>query len=309
MYCSVIDIGSNTIRMVVYNVKENKYLKVFDEKNALGILNYIENGRLTEDGIQSLIDILNNMHENILLMNCSTCWCFSTASLRNISNTQEVISRVNEETSIEVHPLTGKQEAEYDFISLKSVIKNTHFIGCDLGGGSLQIVQCNDQKLENSSSLAIGSLRMYRDFVEGFFPTEKECETIKAYVIDQLKPYKFIKKHNEDTLYIMGGTARAIVKLYRALINSDQAIHGSVLTIEQLEIMKNTISNLGIEGVKVISKVLPERVLTIIPGLIVILTLAKQMNVNCVVIAKKSIRDGVVIKHMMKGDYNDKRKI
>lgn len=309
LYYAVIDLGSNTVRLVVYSIKNNKFSRVIDEKSALGILNYIEDDFLTEDGILELIQVLSNMYKSITLMQCEHYWCFATASLRNTRNLKEVVARVLDATHVHILPISGADEAFYDFISLKSMITSPDFVGCDLGGGSLQIISCKNQKLADFTSLPLGSLRMYRNYIHDFFPTPQEVQAMTDYIHSCLEPYPFITTHHQKSLYVMGGTARAVVKLYRALTHTKKAIHGYTLSLSELDTLKNIIEKLGLDGIKIINQILSDRTFTVIPGLIVIYTLAQKMNVENIIVAKASVREGFLIKHTMNGDYHDKRKI
>ena len=309
MHYGLIDLGSNTVRLVIYKFNQNRYIKVFDEKSYLGILNFIENNHLTLDGIEKLKSILKYMYGHIKLVGCINYWCFATASLRNLDNLEEVLQNVRQDVGLVILPLSGEEEAYYDYISLKNSLLATSFIGCDIGGGSAQIVKCTDKELITSTSLPIGSLRMYKDYVEGFFPDKDEKQKITAYIEKHLDLYKFISNNSHTTLYAMGGTARGVAKLHQEMSKSNNSIHGYTLTLEDLKTMQKVISNLGVHGAKIISKVLPERMLTIIPGMIVLQTLAKKMNVSQIVVLKKGIREGFLIEKLMGGEYDERKKI
>ncbi|WP_070000920.1 Ppx/GppA phosphatase family protein [Cellulosilyticum sp. I15G10I2] len=309
MHYGLIDLGSNTVRLVIYKFNQNKYVKVFDEKTYLGILNYIEKNQLTSQGIEKLKRILIYMYGHIQLMGCNNYWCFATASLRNIDNLEAVVELIKQKAGLTILPITGTEEAYYDYVSLKNSLLATSFIGCDIGGGSAQIIECKDKNLIASTSLPIGSLRMYKDHVEGFFPNTDESQKITTCVEKHLDAHSFISNNSHKTLYAIGGTARATAKLHRELSKNNNTLHGYVLTPQDLDMMQQTIDHLGIQGAKVINKVLPERLLTIIPGMIVLQTLVNKMNIQQIVILKKGIREGFLIEKLMDGDYNERKKI
>lgn len=309
VHYGLIDLGSNTVRLVIYKFDQNKYVKVFDEKSYLGILNFIENNHLTIHGVEKLKSILKYMYGHIQLVGCIKHWCFATASLRNLNNLEEVLQNIKQDIGLTILPITGEEEAYYDYISFKNSLLATSFIGCDIGGGSAQIVECRDKELIAGTSLPIGSLRMYKDYVEGFFPTKDEKQKIAAYIEEHLALYNFVSDNSHNTLYAIGGTARGVAKLHREMSKSDNSIHGYVLTLEDLKTLQKVIANFGVHGAKIISKVLPERMVTIIPGMIVLQTLAKKMNVERIVVLKKGIREGFLIDKLMGGEYDERKKI
>ena len=84
MRYGVIDLGSNTIRTVVYETEGKSFKKLISERSFTGILNYIENGRLRPDGIEAIRETVSRMAELCRLLVCAEIHAFATASLRGV---------------------------------------------------------------------------------------------------------------------------------------------------------------------------------------------------------------------------------
>ena len=94
---SVIDIGSNTIRLVVYRVDGDGITAILNNKYTAGLAAYIgKDGLMAPEGIDRLVEVMGKFRDTVdLLPDCET-FPFATASLRNITNREEVIERVRE---------------------------------------------------------------------------------------------------------------------------------------------------------------------------------------------------------------------
>ncbi len=298
---ALIDIGSNTVRLVVYNVVGIKYERKFDSKKNLGLLNYIDKNRLTEEGYIKLKTTLKNMMQQISLIGCDNIFCFATAAMRRVKDIYNIIEMIYCETGIRINLISGEKEAFYDYLSMRESVKQISYIGCDIGGGSGQIIKVHENNYTNALSIPIGSLEVYKGFVDDFLPTELCCKNIVSYVREYLNTIKVIED-KYTTLYVMGGTARGVGKLHRELVGATTKINGYSITIDELEDMERKIMSEKGRMALTMSKVVPERILTILPGMIVIKEIAKFIGADKVQIIKKGIREGVLMAEILKGE-------
>ena len=91
MTYGVIDVGSNTIRLVIYEVKENRIESLFSNKNTAGLIGYVNDGELSRKGIRKACDVLNSLQKVAAHAQVEKLYVFATASLRNIANTKEAV--------------------------------------------------------------------------------------------------------------------------------------------------------------------------------------------------------------------------
>ena len=119
--CGVVDIGSNTIRAVIYDVDvaSRVFRETLNEKEHAELLGYIENGRLTDDGLEKLISVLDHMKNVCFETQCERVFYFATAALRDIANQSDVLFHVKAELGIDIDIIDGDEEARLDYLSLK----------------------------------------------------------------------------------------------------------------------------------------------------------------------------------------------
>ena len=90
---ALIDVGSNTIRTVVYGRRGNRARKLYSERDYTGLIAYVSNGRLTEEGVAKLCATMAHMKRFCALCRCESVTAFSTASLRGITNRAETVEK------------------------------------------------------------------------------------------------------------------------------------------------------------------------------------------------------------------------
>lgn len=297
---ALIDVGSNTIRAVVYEIDGKNYKALLNERDFASIISYIENEILSQEGIDRLMTTLTKMVTLSRLLECEKIHCFATESLRNVRNSDEVLSGIKKELGIDVEIIAGIAEGRYDFAGLKSVIDDKDGVGLDLGGGSCQLFTFKNNTLKECRSFPIGCLKLHDKFVEGIMPTPTEIKRIKAYVTECLKNAPELKKVGFDTVYAMGGSARAAAKLHRALIGSEKPIAGYELTAMQMDELCGFIDDVNLKGVRFIAKILPERVNTIVPGLLALRTVCKYAGADRIQVIKAGVREGFLYEKLLK---------
>ena len=110
MRYGIIDVGSNTIRLIIFELKGTEIKIILKEKELSVILSFIQNGNLMEEGLERLLKVLNRFAKICELLGCAEVFCFATASLRKVDNSVYVVSemkKIVENTEI----ITGEQEA------------------------------------------------------------------------------------------------------------------------------------------------------------------------------------------------------
>lgn len=242
MKVGIVDIGSNTIRLVVYDVIDMTYKEILNQRSFAGIIEYVDDDRLSQTGMDKLVKTLSNIKELTYLVRCDKVFYFATASLRGLNNSIDLLTYIKKELDIDIDIITGEEEAYFDYVSLKNSKITKTGLGIDLGGGSCQVFAFDGDNVEKSNSFRIGSLLLYKTFVSSLFPKEREKKAIKNYVLAELEKSPELKKLGFTDIYAMGGTARAAIKLHRVLAGSSPKVKNNyALTVEQIDEMMDTI--------------------------------------------------------------------
>lgn len=299
MKYGIIDIGSNTMRTVIYDVVKEDFEVLVNEKDFAEILSYVDGDYLTSDGVDRLCYVLKRMKILCEETQCEKVFCFATASLRGVNNQKSVIEKVYEEVGLEIEMISGCDESFYDFVGLRNAIGVPTAAGFDLGGGSAQVFYYEDYELIRSYSHPIGTLAMYNKFVKGLFPNSKERNKITKYIHKYLSKSEDFKQYNETVLYGMGGTARALAKVHKHLLGMDAKVQDYRITLKELEEIDVMLTGMGLSGIKLLNRIIPERLVTFFPGLIIITMLMQFTGAKELIIIEYGVREGYLIENAM----------
>lgn len=118
----IVDIGSNTMRLVIYKVEGGKPRVLLNKKEMAELASFIQDGMMVADGINRACYILDSFNLLAKDLGVNNLHVFATASLRNISNSQAAVSEIEDRTGLAINLLSGAQEAEYDFVGAARTI-------------------------------------------------------------------------------------------------------------------------------------------------------------------------------------------
>ena len=179
-YYGVGNFGSNVMSVTIYEISNDKINPVFTKNEKSVTAEYTENNNLTKDGINKLISIVNDFNGIMNSYNVTQKYLFATASLRKIDNTNEVTDSVLNSTNLDIHLISGEEEAELGFEAVKYTDLTTdNGVLIDMGGGSTEVITFFNKTPSQVDSMPIGSLSTYKEYVNLEFPNETEIKNIK----------------------------------------------------------------------------------------------------------------------------------
>ncbi len=278
----IIDIGSNTIRLVMYE----KGRQISNNGVSSEIFGDTRDGFLSSEGIEKLCETLLYLKAKA---GEDEVFAFATYAFRVLKNKEQVKNEILEKTGIEVDILSGKEEGEYDFYGLLSNIpENESGVGVDLGGGSAQIFKFEKGRLLFCESFPIGCRRIKNKLGCGKFPDICEREKISEYIGGYLSGLDI----KSGRLYMMGGTAKTAAKLY-SYLNGNENIN--VLKTDRLGAIITFIKETPEHALK---NVLKNRYDNIASGIVIMEEIAKFVGVPEIHIKKCGVRDGYLMKKL-----------
>ena len=302
MLYSIVDIGANSIRMNIYGGENSEYSIVRTARSMLGLAALVSNRRMTEEGIRGLIDVLKSYKEVSDEERADRFLCFATESLRAPENSAEVVSRIKAETGIEVEIISGIEEALYDFEAVKHRFDISGRTGAvvDMGGGSTELVAFSGELPKAVASLKLGCLAMYRYYIRSKdpdepYPTPYEQRKIMNYSA------KLIRRHPEfynvgGVAYLIGGTARAIAKLYGDVFDKKIRSVSSLSIYEFKRIKMLARADIETHG-DFLRRVVGDRLKTIVPGILAYDEILTYLGTKHIIVCDCGVRDGFFIKN------------
>lgn len=204
----VVDIGSNTVRLVVYDLPNRLPIPIFNEKSqcALG-LGLGQSGRLNPKGTAEALRSLVRFVKLAKAMEVEHLELVGTAAVRDASDGGEFVRRIEAQCGMPVHVLSGAEEARLAAVGLINGVPRADGVLGDLGGGSLDLVSLKQGEVGTYATLPLGHLRL-RERAEG------NLERARAVVAGDLATVGWLGETNGRRLYAIGGSWRALARIF-----------------------------------------------------------------------------------------------
>lgn len=304
MIYALIDLGSNTIRLTVYQCDKSENNEkqpvdiFFHKKTVAGLASYVEDGILSEKGMEKACFVLNNYKKVLHPFGINRVQVFATASLRNIKNRVEAVAYIYDKTGYLVDVISGEEEATYGFLGMTRAMTAKDGILLDIGGGSTEIVVYQDTRILQACSMPIGSLNLFSQCVSGLMPTIAEKNVIVARVMEEADKLGLSIPLQNPVICGVGGTIRAACRLNNEVFRMPS--DNNVIVVRNLRYMTKQINGERNPFVTTILKTAPERIHTISPGMLILRTLAKRFNSKEILVSSYGVREGYLFGKIMK---------
>ena len=294
---ALIDIGSNSMRLTVYELGNDDFKVLFKQKYMAGLAGYVEDGRLTGPGILKACSGLSEFRNTLNSLGIQNTKVFATASHRNISNTEETVHFIEGATGYPIEIISGREEAALGYYGamLDHDISDGAYI--DIGGASTEVVTYSNGNLEHSASFPVGSLYLFKNCVKKILPGLGSFDRMEKELhlrIDEEGNFPFTHK---EKILCTGGTSRALMKTARNYFNLSSDCNS--MSREQLE----EICAFFVKGRTpvrdLILKTEPERIHTLIPGTMILQHVVERLDADEIVIGKYGVREGYLCQRLM----------
>ncbi len=297
---AAIDLGSNSIHMAVYRMGAREMALVERQKDMAGIIGYVRDGRMGPEGIQRAAKSVAALTRKAAGMGAQA-FCFATASLRGVKNQKEVLDAIRGEAGIDVDIVTWEREAYYDYLAVERLMGVRDALAIDIGGGSIEMVWIRKGKLHRNAGIPTGSLRLCHDYVRGMRPEPEEMARIEAAMNGYMDEIGWIDNTGFDTLCSVGGTARAVAKVHKAIIPAPlQPAEHYTYPISDLDALLNVVTDKD-RYYEIVMRICPDRIHTLAPGFIALRTIAKRAGVSRIVLSPFGVREGYLIEKVWGG--------
>lgn len=299
MKYAIIDIGSNSIRLTVYRYDDEDaqvYIQ-FKDKIMAGLAGYVENGDLTERGIKRACDALKIYKKVLGNLSIDKIYPFATASLRNIQNVEDVLEKIKAETGFEVDVISGEEEATLDFIGATKVVNIDKGLLIDIGGGSTELVIFENGEITSAHSMPVGSLNMYKKYVEKLLPTKEEKRIMAKEVKREIEKLDLENFEKQKIVCGVGGTIRGARKLSIEITQRDKA--DKEIDTDDIKRVLRELEGEDKLIIDRILKIVPERIHTILPGMVILNTIIKHFGTEQIYISSYGAREGYLYKNVL----------
>ncbi|WP_342711019.1 exopolyphosphatase [Bradyrhizobium sp. B124] len=205
---AVIDIGSNSVRLVVYEAMARSLITIFNEKALCGLGREVQStGLLATDAVNKALTALRRFRALCRIQQVGRVYAIATAACRDAKNGPDFIAKAERICGATIEILTGPREAKLSALGVVSGVHNPNGIVGDLGGGSLELIDVRGNRVRSGVTLPLGSLAL-QDL------SNKSLKRAERIVKNELLGVAQLKTGRGRTFYAVGGTWRALARIH-----------------------------------------------------------------------------------------------
>jgi exopolyphosphatase/guanosine-5'-triphosphate,3'-diphosphate pyrophosphatase len=224
----VIDIGSNSVRLVVYEGAVRAPTPLFNEKVLCGLgRNVATTGRLGKDAVDRAIAALTRFRNILRILGVKNVTAIATAAAREARDGADFVRRGEKACGVAIQVLSGDREAELAAMGILMGFGAADGIAGDLGGGSLELIDIDGRRMRSAATLPLGGLRLID-------VTGDRIDKARAIADEELRRIPWLPGGRQRTFYAVGGTWRALARLHMAETGYPlRFMHGYTISAEK----------------------------------------------------------------------------
>jgi exopolyphosphatase/guanosine-5'-triphosphate,3'-diphosphate pyrophosphatase len=302
---SSIDVGSNTIRLLIGEIRNNRIIDVFSERKITRLGNGIlETGRLQDRNLDVSIAVLREFSSLIAKHGVTYARAVGTSALREADNSDVFIQKVFNDTGISIQVISGEKEAE---LTLKGILLSLpaspynaqqSLLIIDLGGGSAEWILSKDRHPINIGSIPAGVIKLAGNFIKSDPVSEGDIAALNNEIVSCLNILNIGvgQQIEKDTRFIgTGGTFTTIASVDMGLETySREKIHLHVVSLDRLRGMSKKLLSLPLSEREKVKGLEPGRADLIIPGIQFTIKVMDFFKFNELTISDYGLLEGVL---------------
>ncbi len=234
---AVIDMGSNSFRLVVFEYEPTGWWSLIDEireptRVSAGMG---ESGALQPKPMKRAVQTAIVFSNFLRASGVERVEAVATSAIRDASNRDELLAEITERTGLEVRVISGAEEAWYGYLAIANSTTVGDGFGIDIGGGSVQIMQLQGRRLLEAESVRLGAVRVSEEFLPDEEATAKQIKALRKHVARTLSEFEWFSGGEQARLAGLGGTIRNLAAAAQKRLEvTDLDVQGFVLTREAL---------------------------------------------------------------------------
>lgn len=290
---AVIDIGSNSVRMVVYHAPVRVPLPLYNEKYYCGLGSGLaKTGKLNPDGVKKAHGAMARFIIMANRLGVNEMTVLATAAIRDASDGEAFVRSINKKFQVDVQVISGPEEAQLAAMGVLASIHDPVGISADLGGGSMELAYLRHDRISHQSSFELGVLRL-ADEAGG------NADKIARLIDAELAQLTWMAQVRARMIYAIGGSFRTLAKTHMKQTGySLPILHEYTLTKRTIDKMVKHLSPLSVREIGELPGIPSKRAATILPAAMMLQHLMHYSGANKVMFSVSGIREGLLFSHL-----------
>jgi exopolyphosphatase/guanosine-5'-triphosphate,3'-diphosphate pyrophosphatase len=297
---AAIDVGSNSVRLVVAEVLPSGGYRVLDEEreNTRLAADLTRTGRLHAAAADASVNVLRNFLSIATGLGASQVRAIGTSALRDAEDGPEFCDRVRKELNLSIEVISAAEEARLAFLSVARAfdISGREVAVADIGGGSTEIVLASSGFVDQIYDTKLGAVRVTEECGLSGRSSESQVAKLRDHIDHVLKKEVGKPPFVPDMLFGTGGTFTALGAIMMARQGqAGQPMWGFRVTRAQIRHLVSDLAQMSLEKRCKVPGLSPQRADIIVAGLAVIEGIMRHLRVNVVQVHTRGVRDGLLL--------------
>ncbi len=294
---AVIDVGSNSGRMIVFRLQEGGHLDVLEDARApLRLARALrDTDALGDEAIDRTVEALRDFRAVAEGAGASTITAVATSAVRDATDGDVLLARASA-IGIPLQIIDGDVEARLGFVGAVHDLPVQSGLTMDVGGGSTELSRFDERRLTRSWTVRLGSLRVSDTYLSSDPPADKEMRRARNDVASTLEAAEVPRLRRRDSLVGIGGTVRNLAKIDMRRNGYPLAVlHGYEMPADRLSEILDDLSQRKMSRRGGIAGLNPDRADTIVGGALIVHGIARGVGAASVLVSSRGLREGLAL--------------
>lgn len=300
MRLSSIDIGTNTILMLIADILRDGSLTVIKDEHTIARLGkgVDEHGVIQQETFTRVLETLSGLknisdsYKSDLIVACGT------SALRDATNRQELLDFINSQLGINIRILDGKEEAQLTYLgAISEYVQHSitdNFAVLDIGGGSTELVIGNGLTITSATSIDIGSVRLTERILKTSPPDTIALENARQLVQKQLHQITLLPTNTK--LIGVAGTLTTLAAIELRLPSFDSVkINRHILSLQSIGTIFQELRPLTLNELRSYPQIHPSRADILLAGVIILKEMLQRVGFSEITVSDRGLRYGFLI--------------
>ena len=293
-----IDVGSNTLRLLIAQIEGNRVLPVCRDREMVRLgRNFFPERVIGRQPLESALKVLERFQRTGVQEGIARFRAAGTGILRESSNTHQFLDAVRRSTGISIEVLSGEEEARLSALGVLSVFQELTGPTCifDLGGGSVEFTWVQSGKIGATVSLPLGVVGLTEQFLLSDPPLKQELDRLREHCLETLRSRINI---NESVSCLIGtaGTVTTLSAMAKKLAEYDPSlINGSGLDRDTLNRLLSELTSIPLTTRQELPGLEPGRADIITAGLVVVLSILDFFDTDTLRVSDAGLLEGLLL--------------
>jgi exopolyphosphatase / guanosine-5'-triphosphate,3'-diphosphate pyrophosphatase len=290
---AIVDIGSNSVRLVAYEGRTRAPTPIFNEKTFCGLgRGVVTTGALAAEAMERALTALARFEALCRTMGVRDIQVVATAAARDARNGAEFLDRAEQAIGAPIRLLSGRREAELSALGIISSMHEPDGVVGDLGGGSLELIDVDGTKLGRGQTLPLGGLAL----MDASGKSAKQAAKIAR---EALGDAEALKKLSGRTFYAVGGTWRALARLHMVQRSYPlNVMHNYEIPARDAADFAELIERVDIDSLGAVDAISSQRRPLLAYGAIVLDEIIRRGKPRAIVMSAAGVREGLLYEQL-----------